>query len=84
MHKVPIRIPLSIPARQRVHPIVQDLPARLQRRLTSFKWLVTCVAGVSLPLARTVKITFICSVVDYLSHALCQLSQNRAMRAILG
>ena len=90
----PVRISPSLPARQRVHPIVQDLLARLHRRLTPLKWLTNSTAGVSIPVARTVYIAFIRSVIDYLSPALCQLSrtalqplekfQNQAMRLILG
>ena len=90
----PVRITPPIPVRQRVHPIIQDLLARLQQRLTPLMWLTHTVAGVSIPVARTIYITFIRSVVDYLSPALCQLSrtvlqplekfQNRAMRLILG
>ncbi|XP_076036221.1 uncharacterized protein LOC143022108 isoform X1 [Oratosquilla oratoria] len=90
----PVRITPSIPARQRVHPIVQDLLTRLQRRLTPLRWLTNNIAGVSIPVARTIYITFIRSVVDYLSPALSQLSkttlqplekfQNQAMRLILG
>ncbi|XP_068207780.1 uncharacterized protein, partial [Palaemon carinicauda] len=90
----PVRITPSIPARQRVHPIVQDLLARLQRRLTPLKWLTNYSAGVSIPVARTIYIAFLRSVIDYLSPALCQLSrstlqplekfQNQAMKLILG
>ncbi|XP_068229696.1 uncharacterized protein [Palaemon carinicauda] len=90
----PVQIAPSIPVRQRVHPIVQDLLARLQRRLTPLKWLTNYSAGVSIPVARTIYIAFIRSVIDYLSPALCQLSrstlqplekfQNQAMRFILG
>lgn len=90
----PVRITPPIPARQRVHPIVQDLLARLQRRLTPLKWLTNYAAGVSVPVARTIYIAFIRSVIDYLSPSLCQLSkttlqplekfQNQAMRLILG
>ncbi|XP_064086111.1 uncharacterized protein LOC135201165 [Macrobrachium nipponense] len=90
----PVRITPSIPARHRVHPIVQDLLARLQRRLTPLKWLTNYSAGVSIPVARNIYIAFIRSVIDYLSPALCQLSrstlqplekfQNQAMRFILG
>ncbi|XP_076057288.1 uncharacterized protein LOC143034828 [Oratosquilla oratoria] len=90
----PVCITPSIPARQRVHPIVQDLLTRLQRRLTPLRWLTNNIAGVSIPVARTIYITFIRSVVDYLSPALTQLSkttlqplekfQNQAMRLILG
>ncbi|XP_076069782.1 uncharacterized protein LOC143041660 [Oratosquilla oratoria] len=90
----PVRITPSIPARQRVHPIVQDLLTRLQRRLTPLRWLTNNIVGVSIPVARTIYITFIRPVVDYLSPALSQLSkttlqplekfQNQAMRLILG
>ncbi|XP_064120882.1 uncharacterized protein LOC135225541 [Macrobrachium nipponense] len=90
----PVRITPSIPTRQRVHPIVQDLLARLQRRLTPLKWLTNYSAGVSIPVARNIYIAFIRSMIDYLSPALCQLSrstlqllekfQNQAMRFILG
>lgn len=90
----PVRITPAIPARQRVHPIVQDLLARLQRRLTPLKWLTNYAAGLSIPVARTLYIAFIRSVIDYLSPSLCQLSrttlqplekfQNQAMRLILG
>ncbi|XP_045106666.1 uncharacterized protein LOC123501726 [Portunus trituberculatus] len=90
----PVRITPAIPARQRVHPIVQDLLARLQRRLAPLKWLTNYAARLSIPVARTFYIAFIRSVIDYLSPSLCQLSrttlqplekfQNQAMRLILG
>lgn len=91
----PVRITRSTPARQRTHhPIIQDLLTRLERRLTPLRWLTNNAAGVSIPAARTIYITFLRSVVDYLSPALCQLSktapqplekfQNKAMRLILG
>ncbi|XP_068246218.1 uncharacterized protein [Palaemon carinicauda] len=90
----PVGITPSIPARQRVHPIVQDLLARLPRRLTPLKWLTNYSSGVSIPVARTIYVAFIHSVIDYLSPVLCQLSrltlqllekfQNQAMRFILG
>ncbi|KAK3884718.1 hypothetical protein Pcinc_011036 [Petrolisthes cinctipes] len=76
------------------HPIVQDLLGRLQRRLTPLQWLSNNSSGISIPVARTIYIAFIHSVVDYLSPALIQLPrvtletlekfQNRAMRIILG
>ncbi|XP_068245269.1 uncharacterized protein [Palaemon carinicauda] len=91
---VPVRITPSIPARERVHPIVQDLLARLQRRLTPLKWLTNYSAGVYILVTRTIYIAFNRSVIDYLSPALFQLSrstlqplekfQNQAMRFILG
>ncbi|XP_068245268.1 uncharacterized protein [Palaemon carinicauda] len=90
----PVRITPSIPARERVHPIVQDLLARLQRRLTPLNWLTNYSAGVYIPVTRTIYIAFNRSVIDYLSPALFQLSrstlhplekfQNQAMRFILG
>ncbi|XP_064104978.1 uncharacterized protein LOC135214534 [Macrobrachium nipponense] len=90
----PLRITPSIPARQWVHPMAQDLLARLQRRLTPVKWLTNYSTGVSILVTRTIYITLILSVVDYLSPALCQLSrstlqplekfQNQAMSLILG
>lgn len=94
----PIRIIFRPPTtlmRQRVHPIVQDLLTRMQRRLTLFKWLTNNVAGVSMLVARsTCHIAFIRSVVDYLSPSPSQLPktalepiekfQNKSMRLILG
>ena len=90
----PVKILPTIPARQRVHPLIQDLLTRLQRRLTPLRWLTSSAAGVSIPVARTIYITFIRSVVDYLSPALCLLFtstlqplekfQNQTMRVILG
>ncbi|XP_042889847.1 uncharacterized protein LOC122264841 [Penaeus japonicus] len=90
----PVHISPAIPARQRVHPIIQDLIHRLERRFLPFKWLTNNVAGVSIPLAKTIYIAFIRSVIDYLSPALSQLSQttlqplekfqNKVLRYILG
>jgi len=90
----PVRITPAIPARQRVHPIIQDLLHRLDQRFVPFKWLTNNAAGISIPLARTIYIAFIRSVIDYLSPALSQLSktslqplekfQNKVMRYILG
>lgn len=90
----PVRIPSTTPTRQRVHPIVHDLLTRLQQRLTPLRWLLNNATGVSIPVARTIYITFIRSVIDYLSPALVQLPkttlepldkfQNTVMRLILG
>lgn len=90
----PVRVTPAIPARQRIHPIVQDLLNRLERRFTPVKWLANNVRGVSIPVLNTIYIMFLRSVIDYLSPALCQLSrtalqplekfQNRVMRFILG
>ncbi len=90
----PVRITPAIPARQRIHPIVQDLLQRLEKRFLPFKWLTNRVAGISIPVAKTIYTAFIRSVIDYLSPALSQLSrttlvpldkfQNRVMRYILG
>lgn len=91
---VPVRVTPSIPARQRIHPIIQDLLYRLEKRFTPFKWLTNNAAGISIPLARTIYLAFIRSVIDYLSPTLSQLSktsleplekfQNKVMRYILG
>ena len=90
----PVRVTPAIPARQRIHPIVQDLLNRLERRFIPVKWLANNVRGVSIPVLKTIYILFLRSVIDYLSPALCQLSrtalqpldrfQNRVMRFILG
>ncbi|XP_076035376.1 uncharacterized protein LOC143021653 [Oratosquilla oratoria] len=90
----PVRVTPTIPARQRIHPIVTDLLDRLERRFIPVKWLANNVKGVSIPVARTIYIMFLRSVIDYLSPALCQLPktalqplekfQNRVMRFILG
>ena len=90
----PVKIPAVLPARRQTHPIVQDLLDRLHSRLRPLQWLTNNSSGISIPVARTVYITFIRSVVDYLSPALIQLPrtaleplekfQNRAMRVILG
>ena len=89
----PVSLPRATPA-QRHHPVVQDLLDRLHRRLAPLKWLVNNSTGISIPVARTVYIAFIRSVIDYLSPALIQLPpsslepleklQNQAMRVILG
>lgn len=89
----PVCLPRTVRA-QRVHPIIQDLLDRLHRRLAPLKWLVNNTSGISIPVARTVYIAFIRSVIDYLSPALIQLPQealkplekfqNKAMRLILG
>ena len=90
----PARVTPAIPARQRIHPIIQDLLHRLEQRFIPFKWLTNNAAGISIPLARSIYISFIRSVIDYLSPTLCQLSktsleplekfQNKVMRYILG
>ena len=90
----PVRILSSTPARQRVHPVVQDLLTRLQLRLTPLRWLLNNSTGISIPVARTIYTTYIRSVVDYLSPALVQLTkstleplekfQKKVMRLILG
>ena len=90
----PVKIPTVLPARRQLHPFVSDLLDRLQRRLTPLQWLTNNSSGISIPVARTVYIAFIRSVVDYLSPALIQLPraaleplekfQNRVMRIILG
>ena len=90
----PVRITPAIPARQRVHPFVQDVLGRLQQRFAPVKWLANHASGISIPVAKTIYILFLRSVIDYLSPALCQLPktslepldkfQNRVMRFILG
>ncbi|MPC49120.1 hypothetical protein E2C01_042913 [Portunus trituberculatus] len=45
----PVHITPGIPARQRVHPIIQDLLHRLNQRFVPFKWLVNNTAGISIP-----------------------------------
>ena len=90
----PVKITPALAARRQVHPIISDLLARLQRRLKPLQWLTNHSSGISIPVARTIYIAFIRSVVDYLSPALIQLPraaleplekfQNAAMRVILG
>ena len=90
----PVKISPALAARGQLHPIIRDLLARLQRRLKPLQWLTNHSSGISIPVARTVYIAFIRSVVDYLSPALIQLPrtaleplekfQNAAMRVILG
>ncbi|XP_045133135.1 uncharacterized protein LOC123517195 [Portunus trituberculatus] len=73
-----------------VLPLVQDLVTRLQKCLTPLQWLTHNATGISIPVARTIYVSFIRSVVDYLSPALIQLPksclqplevfQNKAMR----
>ena len=89
----PVHIPRATPG-QRSHPVVQDLVNRLQKRLAPLRWLTNNAAGISIPVATAIYVTFIRSVVDYLSPALSQLPraslqpletfQNEAMRVILG
>ncbi|KAK7012881.1 hypothetical protein SK128_016650, partial [Halocaridina rubra] len=69
----PVRITPAIPARQRIHPFVKSLLDRLEPRFAPVKWLANNAAGVSIPVARTLYILLLRSVVDYLSPALCQL-----------
>ena len=90
----PVHITAHIPARQRQHPIINDLLFQLERCLFPLKWLTNYTAGVSILVARTIYVASIRSVVDYLSSALVQLFrtvlqpleklQNKAMRLILG
>ena len=90
----PVRIPAAPPARRQPHPIVRDLLDRLQCRLRPLQWLTNNSTGISIPVARTSYVTFIRSVIDYLSPALIQLPksslqpletfQKKAMRVILG
>ncbi|XP_066980707.1 uncharacterized protein [Macrobrachium rosenbergii] len=90
----PVRITPAIPARQRIHPMVKNLLDRLEPRFTPIKWLASRTTGISIPVARTLYILFLRSVVDYLSPALIQLPrqalqtleqfQNRVMGFILG
>ena len=90
----PVRILPASLTRQRVHPIVHDLLARLHLRLAPLKWLLNNATGISIYVARTIYTTFLRSVVDYLSPALAQLPkttleplekfQNTVMRLILG
>ena len=90
----PVRISPVLPARRQPHPIVRDLLNRLQRRLRPLQWLTNNASGISIPVARTVYLTFIRSLVDYLSPALIHLPrsaleplevfQNQVLRVILG
>ena len=66
----PVRITAAIPARQRIHPIVKDLLDRLEQHFIPIKWLPNNMRGVSIPIARTIYVVFLRSVVDYLSSAL--------------
>ncbi|MPC47626.1 hypothetical protein E2C01_041378 [Portunus trituberculatus] len=89
----PVQIPRGTPG-QRVHPLIIDLLGRFEKRFTPLRTLATRGKGISIPLARTIYVTFICSVIDYLSPALIQLPktslypldkfQNKVMRFILG
>ncbi|KAK7067457.1 hypothetical protein SK128_005660, partial [Halocaridina rubra] len=69
----PVRITPAIPACQRIHPFVKSLLDRLEPHFAPVKWLANNAAGVSIPVARTLYILLLRSVVDYLSPALCQL-----------
>ncbi|XP_050706751.1 uncharacterized protein LOC126992111 isoform X3 [Eriocheir sinensis] len=89
----PVKISTVFPAGRQTHPPTHDLLDCLQRRLQPLQWLTNNSSGISIPVARTIYITFIRSVVDYLSPALVQLPrttlepleivQKRAMRVIL-
>ena len=89
-----MRIPTVTPVRHEVHPVVQELLDRLNKRLTPLKWLTSNNSGISIHVARTIYVTFIRSVIDYFSPALIQIPtsalgplekfQNRVMRIILG
>ncbi len=72
----PVRISLVLPARRQAHPIVRDLLDRLQRRLRPLQWLTHNSSGISIPVARIIYVSFIRSVVDYLSPALIQLPRG--------
>ena len=65
----PVHIPRATPG-QRSHPVIQDLVNLLQKRLAPIRWLTNNAAGVSIPVVRTIYVTFIRSVIDYLSPAL--------------
>ncbi|XP_076062452.1 uncharacterized protein LOC143037784 [Oratosquilla oratoria] len=90
----PVRITPATPARQRIHPLVKSLLDRLEPRFAPIKWLANNAVGISIPVARTLYILLLRSIVDYLPPALCQLPkpaleplekfQNRVMRFILG
>ena len=70
-----MRITSVTPARRRVHPIIQELH-RLDHRFVPFKWLSNSIAGISIPLAGTIYIAIILSVIDYLSPVLSQLPKT--------
>ncbi|XP_076030944.1 uncharacterized protein LOC143019134 [Oratosquilla oratoria] len=90
----PVRITPATPARQRIHPLVKSLLDRLEPRFAPIKWLANNAVGISIPVAMTLYILLLRSIVDYLSPALYQLPkpaleplekfQNRVMRFILG
>ncbi len=48
---VPVKISPVLAARRQVHPIVSDLLARLQRRLTPLQWISNHSSGISIPVA---------------------------------
>ncbi|XP_076054492.1 uncharacterized protein LOC143033183 [Oratosquilla oratoria] len=90
----PVRITPATPARRRIHPLVKSLLDRLEPLFAPIKWLANNAVGISIPVAKTLYILLLRSIVDYLSPALCQLPkpaleplekfQNRVMRFILG
>lgn len=55
----PVRIYSATPVRQRVNPIVPDHLTHLQLLLAPLKWLLKNATGISIPVARTIYITFI-------------------------
>ncbi|MPC54159.1 hypothetical protein E2C01_048067 [Portunus trituberculatus] len=69
----PVKLSPVLPARRQVHPVISDLLARLQRRLKPLQWLTNYSSDISIPVARTIYISFIHSIVNYLSPALIQL-----------
>ncbi|MPC48412.1 hypothetical protein E2C01_042184 [Portunus trituberculatus] len=62
----PVRISAALPARCQSHPIVLDLLERLQRRLRPLQWVTNNSSNISIPVARSIYITFIRSVIDSL------------------
>ncbi|MPC45608.1 hypothetical protein E2C01_039313 [Portunus trituberculatus] len=68
-------IPLSSQYRYLGAPvrISAALPVPRQRRLHPLQWLTNNSSGISIPVAKTIYITFIRSVIDYLSPVLIQL-----------
>ncbi len=72
----PVKISTVFPAGRQAHPLIRDLLDRLQRRLQPLQWLTNSSSGISIPVARTIYITFLRSVVDYLSLALVQLPRT--------
>ena len=69
----PVKISTALPVRRQSHPIIHDLLAQLQGRLRPLHWLTNNSSGISIPVARTIYITFIRFVIHYLFPALIQL-----------